>query len=89
MHWLQVLRYKRLCENGCHKWSLVFLLVMHVRLGCHEWSLQYPGACALHIDAMLKSSMRQDVCRNMGVTSGLSDVLDVLSVDALMEDLMT
>ena len=29
--------------------------------------------------------MRQGVCRNKGVTNGLSGVLDVLSVDALMK----
>ena len=29
--------------------------------------------------------MRQDGCRNKGVTNGLCDVLDVLSVDALMK----
>ena len=46
------------------------------------------GVCALRIDSMVESWMRQDVCRNMGVTNGLCDVLDALSVDALMEDVM-
>ena len=53
-----------------------------------RWCTCSPRRCALHIDAMVKSCWRQDVCRNMGVTNGLSDVLDVISIDALMEDLM-
>ena len=24
-------------------------------VGCHKWSLRYAGACALHVDAMVKS----------------------------------
>ena len=64
-------------------------------LGC-MWDLgvtnglcdMFVWVCALHVDAMVKSWMRQYVCTNMDVTNGLCDVVDVLSVDALMEDIM-
>jgi hypothetical protein len=48
---------------------------MHVRLECQERLLICADVHALHIEASVDNFMRQDSCRNVGVTNGMFDVL--------------